>query len=469
MTDGLRPALRATADLAWLSRLRWGLYVGAVLLSVVVSQAMHLALPGELFLVVVVGLTSNLILTLVVRRRAASTAAISAVLAADALLLTVGLYLTGGSRNPFSFVYLVPVVLAATLLGRRAGLLAAGLATVAVAVLAVVYLPLATDHEHQLPSAAHRHDESAAHHHGDVGHHAGHRHDDHRSAGHHHASLPPRPDEHVTMHAEGMWVVFAAVGALLVYLVSVALRQREAELGQREAELAAAEAARARNDQLAELGVLASTAAHELGSPLATIAVIAKELERRADEGRDAEDARAIRAEVARCRDVLEEMARVARREEAQLEAFSLVPRLEAARAASAAPSRVAMELDPDADVRVEGYPRATEHVLRGLIDNALEASPDEATVRVSLRETDTGVVVEVRDRGRGLSREEVAGAGLQPLGPRPGAGLGMGLFLGRALMERLGGSLELRSAEEGTCAVLSIPRGILAPSGKVT
>ena len=123
MTDGLRPALRSTADLAWLSRLRWGLYVGAVLLSVLVSQAMHLALPGELFLVVVVGLTSNLILTLAVRRGAASTAAISAVLATDALLLTVGLYLTGGSRNPFSFVYLVPVVMLFSI-GTVAGVMA---------------------------------------------------------------------------------------------------------------------------------------------------------------------------------------------------------------------------------------------------------------------------------------------------------------------------------------------------------
>ncbi len=425
------PAARTIADLAWLTRLRWGLYAGAALLAVLVSEAMHLALPRELLLgVLAVGLVSNVVVVLGTRRITMGTGWTAAVLVVDALLLTVALYLTGGSRNPFSFVYLVPVVLAATLLGRRAGLLAAGLATAAVASLAVLYLPVRTDHEHAVSEAAHVH--ATGHHHGE----------------HHHAAPPA--DEHVTLHAEGMWVVFAAVGALLVYLVSVALRQREAEL-------AAAEAARARNDQLAELGVLASTAAHELGSPLATIAVIAKELERRANEGRDAEDARVIREQVSRCREVLEEMARMSRREEAQLESFELGPRLAAARAASADPVRVVVQGDGHTH-RIEGYPRATEHVLRGLIDNALDASPDGATVHVSYRETRTGVVVEVRDRGRGLTREEVAEAGLRPLGPRDGMGLGMGLFLGRALMERLGGSLELRSVEDGTCAVLSIP-----------
>jgi len=429
-----RPSARQATDLTWLTRLRWGLYAGGSLLAVLVSQAMHLALPRDPLLAVgALGLASNVVVAVASRRRARGAAWIAGILAVDAVLLTAALYLTGGSRNPFSFGYLVPVVLAATLLGRRAGLLGAGLATAAVAVLAVVYEPVVADHDH--------HASEPVHHHVGVGPHA---------HGAHHAAAPP-PDEHVTMHAEGMWVVFAAVGALIVYLVSVALRQREAEL-------AAAEAARVRSDQLAELGVLASTAAHELGSPLATIAVIAKELERRA-EGRIAEDARAIREEVGRCREVLEEMARASQREEAQVESFVLAPCLEAARAASADPSRVTIQRGAAADFRVEGYARATEHVLRGLIDNALEASPDDSVVRIVLAGTEAGVTVEVCDRGRGLSRQEVAEVGLQPLGPREGAGLGMGLFLGRALMERLGGSLELHSVGEGTRAVLSMPR----------
>ncbi|MEM9693101.1 MAG: HAMP domain-containing sensor histidine kinase [Myxococcota bacterium] len=423
---------RGRADLAWLLRVRWALIGATTGLAIVLADVVHILLPRALIGLLAAAAVSNALLQLLGASRPRGL--IGLAIGFDLLLLSAALYLSGGSRNPFAFLFLALVVLAATLLGRRAGLLIAGLSSAAVAVLAVAYIPFVPDHAH-----AHAH-AGAAHHHPTSG--------------------IISPEEHLELHAQSMWLVFAGLGGLVVFVVSSALRQREAEV-------AAAEAARQETDRWAELGLLAGTAAHELGSPLATVAVVARELERtfEGDENptavRAAEDARVIREQIERCREVLDEMAAVARREDRPTETFAVAHAVDAAREASLDPVRVAV--DVDASARAFGYERATEHVIRGLIDNALEASTPDGTVTVAARSEARRMVVEVVDRGAGVDQSAADRAGSEPFTTKDG--LGIGLFLSRALMERIGGTLELDPLEEGgTRATLRLPLEEPAP-----
>jgi two-component system sensor histidine kinase RegB len=111
------------------------------------------------------------------------------------------------------------------------------------------------------------------------------------------------------LHLEGMFAAFVVSAAFIAYFV----QRVTSELARRESQLADARHARARAERLASLGTLAAGAAHELSTPLSTIAVVARELERKlaATEGEEeaAEDARLVREQVDRCRRILDQMS----------------------------------------------------------------------------------------------------------------------------------------------------------------
>ena len=277
--------------LAWLVRLRWASLLGTALLAIMIGPAMHLMVPtGPLAaLGATMGLSNLAVQLLADRQRDRARSLLGGLLLIDGALLTAALYLTGGATNPFAASYLLLVVLAAATLGRRAGGVAVTLAVIALATVAVVHRPLVADHDH----ASHAHDG------------AEHR---HPPAAHHHDGTSAAGSDHIRLHARGTGVVFAILAALVVYLVSWALRQREVQLEALRAE-------KVRHERLADVGAFATSTAHELGSPLATIAVVAKELERTLQEAGDpgdtVADAQAIREQVDRCREILDELARV--------------------------------------------------------------------------------------------------------------------------------------------------------------
>src|SRR6185369_2055893 len=112
--------------------------------------------------------------------------------------------------------------------------------------------------------------------------------------------------EHMQMHLQGMWVAFGVAAVFITYFV----QRVTGALAARDVELAAANERTARHERLASLATLAAGAAHELSTPLSTIAIAAKELERRlASDGDAGADARLIREQVERCRQILAHMA----------------------------------------------------------------------------------------------------------------------------------------------------------------
>jgi two-component system sensor histidine kinase RegB len=417
---------RAAHDFAWLVRMRWGAIVGqlAIILLVELGLGLPLALSWLLPIVALTALT-NLGCELWQRRGAlVADAGIAAIMALDYVLLTGLLYAAGGPSNPFSVLYLVHVALAAALL--RAGF-AWALALLSTALFGLLFL-LPVRHDAVLHALGMHHASS-----GDMG-----------------------------LHFQGMWVAFAIAAFAIVHFVT---RMRRALARER----AAAAQARARalhSEKLASLATLAAGAAHELGTPLSTIAVAAGELERSLREGALHEDAlldvQAMRADLERCKRILAQLAPAAG--EITGEAFDELPLpVLMEQALDVLPERERVRLSvPEATVEVPR--RALAQALRALIKNALEASADE--VRVALSVDGELVAVEVRDAGPGMSADVLSRVG-EPFftTKATGRGMGLGVVLARALLERLGGELTYRSDGRAGTAALASFRARLSPA----
>lgn len=414
-------------NLSWLLRLRWGAEVGQALLVLVAHFGLGLPQAlGPLLTTIFVGAASNGAVALWSRRaREVREWTVWAVLALDVVLLTVLLDLSGGPFNPFAALYLVHIALAAVVLRERWTWALLGLMAVCLGVLFVRYL--------WLP-------------YGGVG--------------------RRRHIHDVRLHLQGMWAAFGMAAGFIVYFVQRVTKA----LARREEELVAIRAETARNEKLAALATLAAGAAHELSTPLSTIAVVAKELERRKELGAESrEDAQLIRQQVARCREILAQMGSHAGASHGE----TLVPVVPAALVAEALSGlrggeRVKVEADAAAgEVSVVVPAQALTHAVRGVVKNALQASGDGAAVRVEVRREAAGWRLAVHDAGAGMPEEVLARAG-EPFftTKAPGEGMGLGLYLTRAVVEQMGGKLALTSrAGEGTSVVLTWPEGALRQS----
>jgi two-component system sensor histidine kinase RegB len=419
-------------NMAWLVRLRWMAAVSQALAVAVVSRWVDMSLSTRpLLLVVAVTMLTNIGLSLWLRRDPRIEEwMLAAVMALDFLLLTALLYLSGGPSNPFTVLYLVHIALAAVVLEAR---YAWALSLLSTACFAALFL---------LPPA-----------HGAL---------DHEMAMQHgmHHGMQHGGDAPMSLHLRGMWVAFFVAATVIAYFVTRVTR----DLALQRAAAAEAKNRALRSERLAALATLAAGAAHELATPLGTIAVVAKELERELSGPLDgsrlgtAADARLIREEVDRCKEILSQMASDAG--ESAGEAFAptkLRALVELALEAVTERERVHVSIEGDANVHVP--PRAFARALRGLVRNALQAS-DQA-VQVQVQASPKRVEIAIIDHGTGMSEELLARVG-EPFftTKEPGRGMGLGVFLARALAERLGGSLELSSQlKQGTKVRVLLPQ----------
>ncbi|MCK6528260.1 ATP-binding protein [Myxococcota bacterium] len=421
--------------LPWLVRLRWYAVAGqAVAVATAVGiYGLRLPLAPVCALIGLLG-ASNVVLGVWAARardgegegRGAPAALLPAVMVGDVLGLTGLLYLSGGPSNPFGMLYLVHVTLAAVVLGARWTWGITGLSAVAYALLFRYHVPLV---------------EGGAH-----GAHAGH------GGG----------DGLLSAHLQGMWVAFSTASVAIAWFVA----RLTAALSARTARLGEARRAAARAERLASLTTLAAGAAHELGTPLGTIAVVAREMERAAARQEGGEglvaDARLIRAEVDRCRGILDRIS--ARAGESAGEAPEDVTAealLQAVRGAlpQGLAGRLRIEVEPGVGpLRVP--PRATVQVLASLVRNGFDASPEGAEVRIAASREGDRVRLRVVDEGSGMDEAVRARAGEPFFTTKPpGRGMGLGLFLARTLAEGLGGTLRLETGPgRGTAATLELP-----------
>jgi two-component system sensor histidine kinase RegB len=411
-------------SLTWLLRLRW---ITAVAQTAAILVAKRL-LPEELSIgpllgLVAFGALSNLALMVRLRKpEPVRTTLPGLILGLDILLLTGLLYGSGGAANPFTAIYLVHITLAAVVMR--------GLWAWALGVLSMAGFGLLFFYNVHVHSLAHM---------------------DHGAGG------------GISLHLVGMWVAFAITAGLIaafVGLVTEALHQRDEEL-------AALRDLTARQSRLAALTTLAAGVAHELGTPLGTIAVAAKELQRAAEAlGSDAsgiaQDAALIRAEVGRCRRILDQMAGPTG--STLGEAFQSL-------AWADLESDLTEGLTKEDRARlVFAWPQAAcspmprrglARALRAVLANALEATPRPGQVKVLALEKQGTWLLEIEDHGSGMAPEVLARVGEPFFSTKPtGSGMGLGLFLARTFAEQLGGELRVDSLlGEGTKVQLTWPR----------
>jgi two-component system, sensor histidine kinase RegB len=409
-------------NLAWLVRLRWGTVTCQLLTVLLLAWGLRFKLPlATLFTLLVIEAGSNVACMIWSRRRGVvRNWALGLVIVIDVLMLTALLYLTGGPSNPFSFLYLVHVALAAVVLpaGYTWGLVGLSLACFGLLFALPEWLP-----EQMQTHLSHA--------------------------------------DQMRMHMQGMWIAYGVSAVFITFFVT---RVRQS-LGERESELARARSLATQSEKLASLATLATGAAHELSTPLSTIAVVAKELERAmnlAEQPGAREDARLIRREVERCREILQRMAADAAQPTDQdsepLRVRELLRRVMDG-LGSNLPVRVEVE-DAIAESVLHAPPQATAQALRAVLKNALQASEQSGPVRVSARTLQGRCVLEVQDFGSGMTPEILSRAGEPFFTTKgPGDGMGLGLFLARAVVERAGGSVTLDSKPgAGTTAALVLP-----------
>lgn len=391
-------------------RLRWLAITGQSAAVVGAQFGLGLPLPfGWCFLVIASSSWLNLALRIrfpASYRLSDDSAAL--LLAFDIIQLAALLFLTGGLQNPFSLLFLAPVLISATALPPERtlalGLLAIGLATL----LALVHRPLPwfADGRLELPF----------------------------------------------LYVSGIWTAILLGTAFTgVYAWKVAEETRQ--LAQA---LAATELVLAREQHLSQLDGLAAAAAHELGTPLGTIMVVTKELTRQlAPTASPAvkDDLKLLRDQVDRCRGILSKLTSLDGDQAGFLQTVSISHLVEEL----VAPQR-ALGIVLDASSSGEGPEPACRRnpgVLFGLaniVDNAVDFATKQ--VAIEARWTLDRVSLEIRDDGPGFSSEVLLRAG-EPYvttrspdrsrsGEMVGAGLGLGLFIAKTLIERSGAQLSL-------------------------
>jgi two-component system, sensor histidine kinase RegB len=412
-------------DLDWLITLRWAAIAGQVATIAGVQLFLDLELPALPLALIIIGeaVTNGLAHVWLQSPREIPDRVPFGILAIDVLALTGLLYFTGGAHNPFNFLYLVYIALAAVVLRPASTWALAVLSVVAFGGLFFRSVPLGGEH---------------------AGHGAG-------------------AADMMALHLQGMWVAFTVGAAFIVYFVTRVKRA----LAERDLALSLAREAAVRTERLASLATLAAGAAHELATPLGTIAIVARELELDLADGPPSavEDARLIRSQVARCRTVLDQLAVDAGgvRGESRQEGLHVRRLVKETLEGLASPARVEATVPEHLEEHpLPGYPSTLAQMLRAVIRNALDASDGESTVQLEVSESDGQLRIRVRDEGCGMSEETLARA-TEPFftTKETGRGMGLGLFLTRTTLERLGGKLVLESRlGQGATVDLLLPSG---------
>lgn len=388
-----------------LIRLRWLAVTGQAAALVVTSQILGFSVPVLPF---VFALAASAILNLVLRSRFAvsyrlSDRAASVLLAFDVVQLAVLLYLTGGLENPFALLFLAPVMISATVLPPRQTLMIGGIIVVSATIIGFYYLPLPWFSGETF-------------------------------------ALP-------LLYRLGSWfAILLGVAFIGVYAWRVAEEARQLAEA-----LSATELVLAREQHLTQIDGLAAAAAHELGTPLATIALVAKELEKSGpQDGLIGDDIRLLVQQVNRCREILKTLNSLGHEEAGPLGTMTLGLLLEEV----IAPQRsfgIELEVIPQG-AGDEPKLRRNPAILYGL-GNLVENAVDFARARVEIEAIwdEQRVSIRITDDGSGFSAEVLERLGEPYVTTRIGSrrtrreeesGLGLGLFIAKTLLERSGATL---------------------------
>lgn len=416
VTDAVR------RNMALLIQLRWLAVGGQLVTILIVNGPMGIPLPlAPLLAAIVLLILINLVTRYILKRHTAGLEyALFTTLLFDIAALAWQLHFTGGLANPFAALFLLQVVIGAMVLRAAASWTMVAATLAALGILAVDSVPLA---------------------------------------------LPPGlREDRFSLYLQGSFVCFGLIAVLLVAFVTRIARN----LRERDAALAAIRQRAAEEDHIVRMGLLASGAAHELGTPLATLSVLVNDFRSMPQlqvVDHIADDLDDMEAAVQRCKSIVSGIlmsAGEARGEAPQrttMRAFlsDIVDEWHAAR------SMGTIEFTDNfgSDIAIVSDP-ALRQVIGNVIDNAVEVSPQWVGVRAD--RAGDALALAISDRGPGFPAELLEGFG-QPYRSskgRPGGGLG--LFLLVNVIRKLGGEVQaINLPHGGACVTIILPFAAIA------
>ncbi len=440
------PLNEATSNIAfsWLLHLRWGAVLCQAILIYLASTYLEIAIP-IIFVstIIIFEAASNLFFVYLDKlKRVVPEWLFGLVMILDIILLTALLFSTGGPMNPFTFLYLVHIVLGAVLMRPRWSWSLTIFTVICYSTLFVIDQDVFGPLPLILPG-------------GFIGG------AEIQEACHPAVAEYTQLSDHMKLHLKGMLLAFAITAFFIVFFVG----RIQKALEEHQQTIVSLEEERARSEKLASLATLSAGAAHEFSTPLSTIAVAAGEMLHQLKVGQGnpglIDDARLIKDQVKTCKDILYQMAAdagehlgealenftVAEIVQRTLDEFSRVDR-----------ERI-MVANEAATFSIMIPSRTLVRTIKGLIKNGIDASEPESRIFLRCFYDEDYLYFQVKDQGSGMG-EETAARAAEPFftTKEQGKGLGLGLFLAQNMAEQFGGGLRISSEKpKGTSVTISL------------
>lgn len=402
--------------------LRWLAILGQVIAVLFVLYGLGIEFPFTLALGAI-GVSVGLNLGLTFARQSQELAReweAAAQLAYDVIQLAFLLALTGGLQNPFVFLFIAPVAVSATILRPALTAMLAALTFACVGAISVLRFPLPWPQQTTL-------------------------------------DLPP-------LYQMGIAAaVLVGLAFTSVYAWRVAAEEERLNIA-----LSAVQAVLAREQTLSALGGLAAAAAHELGTPLATIHLVAKEMTRAMppDDPR-AEDLQLLVSQSERCRAILGQLSANRERGDLMIQRAPIKALLEeVANSHEGLGAEIVIDAKGDGPLDLRRMPEIV-HALGGIVENAVGFA--QAKVELEARWDGETIAITVRDDGPGFAPGVLSRLGEPYLTERDvggaAGGLGLGFFISKTLLERTGAKLKMhnrRPPDEGAVVSIRWPRSAI-------
>ncbi len=362
----------------------------------------------------------------------------------DVFSIAALLYLTGGASNPITWVFLLPLIITAIMLPQSYAWYMVILTTSMYSILIAFNVPLPSIEPH-MPDSGMLHNSSNIA-------------NDKLLEKAHAIS----DNHYYNLHMFGMWFGFVFSAGLVAFFVAELAKT----LKNQERRLAEARENALRDERVVALGTLAASAAHDMGTPLGTIAIVVHDLIQDypvQDFPEFNEKMQIMKNQVHRCKEALSLMSASAGEMRAESGNIMLLSNylddvLYQWRTHKPT-AKLQFFIDPDIAIDAKIIAERTlTHALINILNNAVEASDPERGIEFHVQWNRAELTLKIRDYGPGFPAEIVDFAGKQPVSSK-NKGLGVGLFLTYSTIHRLGGKIELSNIETGgACVEINLP-----------